>query len=110
MVFKLTTPWPFLSKLDSTQDLKLRELIDELKALHFIDGSQLSTYIVNSKIGEDKYRMLGAELILSNGSTEPKLGGFSQEIYAYLCDKLGLKRNESDFKVLSEIPYSENLK
>ncbi|OTG79365.1 hypothetical protein [Acinetobacter sp. ANC 4648] len=109
MTFK-TTAWNFLNKLDSTQNRKLRELIDELKSLHFTCDSELSTYIVDSKIGEDKYRILGAELILSDGITEPKLGGFSQEIYAYLCRELGLKRNESDFKVLSETPYSENLK
>lgn len=110
MAFKISKNWNFTSKLEANQKLKLQELIAELKALNFIDDSQLSTYIVNSKIGEDKYRLLGAELILSNGSTKPKIGGFSQEIYAYLCGELNLKRNESDFRVLSETPYSENLK
>lgn len=108
MAFKLTTPWNFLSKLDLTQDLKLRELIDELKSQDFTSALQLSTYIVDSKIGEDKYRILGAELILSNGIIEPTLGGFSQEIYAYLCHELDLEKNESDFKVISETSYSKN--
>lgn len=106
----MTTDWSFMGKLDPTQKLKLRELIEELKSLNFVEGSQLSKYIVQSKIAEDKYRMLGADLIASNERIDPRFGGFSKEIFSYLCTRLGLQESETDFKIISEIPYSENLK
>ena len=104
------TIWSFMGKLNPTQKLKLRELIDELKPLNFVEGSQLSKHIIQSKIAEDKYRMLGADLTVSNERIDPRFGGFSKEIFSYLRNRLGLQESETDFKVISETPYSENLK
>ncbi|KXZ65106.1 hypothetical protein AVENLUH5627_02937 [Acinetobacter venetianus] len=110
MAFKTTDHLIILNKLDENQKDQLEKLIGELRPLNYERTSQLSTYISKENIGINTYRIIGAELTLSNGYLVNKVGGLPKEIYRYLCNELGLKDDSSDFIVISEKPHRDNLK
>jgi hypothetical protein len=94
---------------DKEREDEFRRLVAEIKPLNFTQSSQVSSYIVKKKLGF-KYRNISGILQMErDGETWDFNGGFPSDIYARLCEALGLKHKGSRAHPGEFTPYKDIL-
>ena len=80
------------------EEAEFSELVKEISSLRFTHSRQVSDHIVRHKLG-NKYKNISGVLQMQMRGTEWVFnGGFPPNIYARLCDELGLENQGSDAK------------
>ncbi|MFN5965119.1 MAG: cold shock domain-containing protein, partial [Pseudanabaena sp.] len=75
---------------EGVEEEEFRQLVEEISALRFTQSKQVSAYIVRNRLGH-KYKHISGILQMELGGEVWNFnGGFPPNIYARLCDALGL--------------------
>lgn len=91
------------------EEEEFAQLVAEMKQLGFINSHEVSSYIVDNKLGY-KYKNISGKLKMTDGhSTWDFDGGFPPHIYAKLCEELGLGNKGTDSKPIGFIPFKDFL-
>ncbi|HMO04413.1 MAG TPA: hypothetical protein PKE33_07325 [Kiritimatiellia bacterium] len=89
------------------EDDEFKQLLNEISAMHFTRSSEVSEYIVRNKLGS-KYKHISGILEMDlHGRRWNFNGGFSPEVYARLCEALGLGNQGSQSTPVSFTPYKD---
>lgn len=92
------------------EDNEFDALIAEMKTQRFTHSKQMSKYIVTNKLGH-KYRHISGIVRMEKDHREWDFnGGFPCEIYARLCNELGLRNKNSGARAIWFKSYDEILK
>lgn len=96
-------------RLPST-DVRFREfqaLVEEMRPLGFTKSAQVSKYIIERQLW-NKYSNISGILIMErDGDQWPFVGGFPPEIYARLCEALGLGNEGTSAKPVNFVSFSD---
>jgi cold shock CspA family protein len=86
---------------EKIEEIEFQELVVEMRGMGFANSSQVSNYIVTRNLGL-KYRNISGVLQMK---LQEKVwnfrGGFPPNIYARLCDELGLSNHGSRARAIS---------
>jgi hypothetical protein len=92
------------------KDEEFRQLVAEMSVLGFTHSAQVSRYIVRNRLGR-KYRYISGILEMElDGRVWDFNGGFPTDIYARLCEALGLEDQGSRAVPTKFTPYDEIFK
>jgi hypothetical protein len=84
---------------EEMEDQEFELLVAELQSEGFTQSSQVSSYIIQNKLG-NKYQNISGVLEMKNSSSTWKFkGGFPPKIYAMVCERLNLGNKGTDSKV-----------
>lgn len=88
---------------------EFRRLVAEIEPLGFKQSSQVSAYIVRNKLGYKYKNISGILQMERDGEKWDFNGGFPPDIYARLCEALGLKHKGSRAHPKEFTPYKDIL-
>ena len=89
------------------EEEEFRQLVAEMSVLGYTHSSQVSAYIVRHRLGY-KYRNISGILQMQlNGNAWLFNGGFPQNVYARLCNALGLQSQGSGAVPGAFTPYKD---
>jgi hypothetical protein len=92
---------------EGVEEEEFRQLVEEISALRFTQSKQVSAYIVRNRLGH-KYKHISGILQMELGGEVWNFnGGFPPNIYARLCDALGLGNQGSRAVPLAFTPYKD---
>ncbi|MFN5471046.1 MAG: cold shock domain-containing protein [Pseudanabaena sp.] len=92
---------------EGVEEEEFRQLVEEISALRFTQSKQVSAYIVRNRLGH-KYKQISGILQMELGGEVWNFnGGFPPNIYARLCDALGLGNQGSRAVPLAFTPYKD---
>ncbi len=92
---------------ERVEEEEFRQLVAEILALRFTQSKQVSAYIVRNRLGH-KYKHISGILQMELGGNVWNFnGGFPPNIYARLCDALGLGNQGSRAVPLAFTPYKD---
>jgi hypothetical protein len=92
---------------EGVEEEEFRQLVEEISALRFTQSKQVSAYIVSNRLGH-KYKHISGILQMELGGEVWNFnGGFPPNIYARLCDALGLGNQGSRAVPLAFTPYKD---
>lgn len=92
---------------EQEREREFRRLVDEMKPLGFTQSSDVSDYIVKNNLGR-KFRYISGVLEMEDwrGRWDYR-GAFSPDIYARLCEELGLNSRKSNAIPVKFTPYKD---
>jgi hypothetical protein len=98
-----------IAEEEKEKEDEFRKLVDEMKPLGFSHSNQVSAYIVRHRLGH-KYKNISGILEMERDGDRWNFGGgFPANVYARLCDELGLQSNKSPAKPTKFTPYKDLL-
>ena len=92
-------------RLSTEQADELRRLVADLGPLNFKRSVDLSRYIVRHKLGY-RYPIISGIVDMTDGTSKWKFdGGFSPDMFAIVCDALGVEDQGTHSWVIGFTPY-----
>jgi hypothetical protein len=95
---------------DREREDEFRRLVAEIEPLRFTQSSQVSAYIVRNQLGFKYKNISGILQMERDGELWDFKGGFPPDIYARLCEALGLNHKGSRAHPKQFTPYKDILK
>ncbi|ADB37985.1 cold-shock protein [Spirosoma linguale] len=89
------------------RDEEFKLLVAEIKPKGFTMSWQVSNYIIKNRLG-DKYKHISGILVMENESSTWKFnGGFPPDIYAKLCQEIGLGNKGTNSRVVGFTAFKD---
>ena len=89
------------------KDKEFESLVAEIRSRGFTMSAQVSNYIINHRLG-DKYKHISGVLVMENNGSSWKFnGGFPPDIYAKLCQELGLGSKGTNSRVVGFTAFKD---
>jgi hypothetical protein len=92
---------------EAMEDEEFRQLVAEMSAFGFTHSNQVSAYIVSHKLGHKYKHISGVLRMQLDGHVWDFDGGFPRNIYARLCEELGLRNQGSGAVPVAFTPYKD---
>ena len=91
----------------NAEEEEFRQLVAEMSVLGFTYSSQVSAYIVRNRLGHKYKHISGILQMEMDGNVWSFNGGFPPNIYARLCEELGLGNQGSRAVPREFTPYKD---
>ncbi|WP_139252133.1 hypothetical protein [Hymenobacter psychrotolerans] len=89
------------------EEEEFEQLVAEMNVMGFTMSHQVSSYIVNNRLG-DKYKHISGVLEMENQGVLWKFnGGFPPKIYAKLCERLQLVNKKTASRVIGFTSFND---
>lgn len=89
------------------EDTEFKQLVAEMSRLRFTHSTQVSSYIMNNRLGNKYKNISGVVKMEQDGDTWNFNGGFPPRIYAKLCSELGLNNQGTSARAVGFKSFKE---
>lgn len=89
------------------REKEFEQLVAEIKPLGFTKSNEVSEYIVNNRLGYKYQNISGIVKMEQEGTSWDFKGGFPRDIYARLCEELGLSNRGTKARAVGFKPFKD---
>lgn len=95
------------NRLNEIKDNEFEELVAEMKPKGFTHSKQVSHYIMRHRLGE-KFKHISGIVVMEQGGDRWNFnGGFPPDVYAMLCNRLGLYNQGTAARAIGFTPFKD---